>query len=64
MEWKNWKLWVMVAILAAMVIAAVVCHLVQPKVTYAWLEVVSAFTFVIGCSAGALVDNYLVKKGK
>jgi len=61
---KNWKLWLVVAVVAAIIIAAVVCHLVQPKVTYAWLEMVSIFTFALGCAAGALVDNYLVKKGK
>ena len=64
MEWKNWKLWVVVAIIAAVVIAAVVCHLVQPKVTYAWLEVVSAFTFVLGGVVGGFIANYLEKKGK
>lgn len=61
---KNWKFWTVFGIVAAIIIAAVVCHLVQPKVTYAWLEIVSAFTFALGCAAGALVDNYLVKKGK
>lgn len=59
---KSWKFWLVVAIVAAVIIAAVVCHLVQPKVTYAWLEIVSAFTFVLGCVATALVDNYLLKK--
>ena len=42
----NWKQWTAVGVTAAVVIAAVVCHLVQPTVTYAWLEMVSA----IGCS--------------
>lgn len=59
---KNWKFWLVFGIVAAIVIAAVVCHLVQPKVTYAWLEIVSLFTFVLGCAAGALVDNYLKSK--
>lgn len=62
MEWKNWKLWVVVAIIAAVVIAAVVCHLVQPKVTYAWLEVVSALSFVLGGVVGGLIANYLAKR--
>lgn len=64
MEWKNWKLWVVVAIIAAVVIAAVVCHLVQPQVSYAWLEVVSAFTFIIGGVCVGLICNYLAKKEK
>lgn len=59
---KNWKFWLVFGIVAAIIIAAVVCHLVQPKVTYAWLEVVSAFTFVLGGVTGGLIANYLAKK--
>lgn len=59
---KNWKFWLVFGIVAAIIIAAVVCHLVQPKVTYAWLEVVSAFTFVLGGVVGGLIANYLTKK--
>lgn len=62
-DWlKSWKFWLVVALVAAVVIAAVVCHLVQPKVTYAWLEVVAAFTFVLGGVCGGLIGNYLAKK--
>ena len=61
---KNWRFWVVFALVLAVVIAAVVCHLVQPKVTYAWLEVVSALTFIAGGIAGGLVGNYIAKKGK
>jgi hypothetical protein len=53
---RNWKFWLVVAIVAAVVIAAVVCHLVQPKVTYAWLEIVSAFTFLSGVAVGCIID--------
>ena len=53
----NWKQWTAVGVTAAVVIAAVVCHLVQPTVTYAWLEMVSAGTFVLGAVAG-----YMFKK--
>lgn len=59
---KSWKFWVIFGIIAAIVIAAVVCHLVQPKVTYAWLEIVSAFTFVLGGVCGGLIANYIIKK--
>lgn len=45
---KSWKFWLAVAVIAALIIAAVVCHLVQPKVTYAWLEIVAVFTFILG----------------
>lgn len=61
---KSYKFWLVVAIVAAIVIAAVVCHLVQPKVTYAWLEIVSAFTFVLGGVCGGLIANYILKNKK
>lgn len=49
----TWKQWTAVGVIAAVVIAAVVCHLVQPEVTYAWLEMVSCGTFVLGALAGS-----------
>lgn len=61
---KNWRFWAVVAIVAAIVIAAVVCHLFQPKVTYAWLEIVAAFTFVLGGVCGGLIANYIIKNKK
>lgn len=56
----TWKQWTAVGVIAAVVIAAVVCHLVQPEVTYAWLEMVSCGTFVLG----AVTGNLLAKKAK
>lgn len=53
----TWKQWTAIGIIAAVVIAAVVCHLVQPQVTYAWLEMVAGGTFVLG----ALVGYWLKK---
>ena len=53
----TWKQWTAVGIIAAVIIAAVVCHLVQPVVTYAWLEMISAGTFVLGG-----LTMYLLKK--
>ena len=44
----NWKQWTAFGVVVAVIIAAFVCHLVQPEVTYAWLEMVSAGTFVLG----------------
>ena len=44
----TWKQWTAIGIIAAVVIAAVVFHLVQPQVTYAWLEMVAGGTFVLG----------------
>lgn len=50
----NWKQWTAFGITAAIIIAGVVCHLVQPVVSYAYLEIVSAGTFVLGAAAGYL----------
>lgn len=44
----SWKQWTGFALVIAVVIAAVVCHLVQPEVSYAVLEMVSGGTFVLG----------------
>ena len=58
----TWKQWTAIGVIAAVIIAAVVCHLVQPTVTYAWLEIVSAGTFVLGGVAGFLFGNSNVVK--
>lgn len=60
----TWKQWTAVGVIAAVVIAAVVCHLVQPEVTYAWLEMVSCGTFVLGAVAGALLAKKTQKEDK
>lgn len=59
----NWKQWTGFGIIVAFIIAAVVCHLVQPEVSYAWLEMVAAGTFVLGGVAGWLfAKSDIVKK--
>lgn len=60
----NWKQWTVLGIVAAVVIAAVVCHLVQPEVSYAWLEVVAGGTFVLGGVGGYLLGKGNVVKGE
>lgn len=55
-QW-TWKQWTALGLTFAVVIAAVVCHLVQPVVSYAWLEMVSLVTFILGG-----VTGYLLKK--
>jgi hypothetical protein len=60
----TWKQWTAVGVIAAVVIAAVVCHLLQPEVTYAWLEMVSCGTFVLGAVAGALLAKKTQKEDK
>lgn len=59
----TWKQWAALGIIAAVIIAAVVCHLVQPQVTYAWLEMVAGGTFVLGALTGYwLKKNDVVKQ--
>lgn len=54
-----WKKWLVVAIVALIIIAIVVLHLVQPKITYAFAEVLIAIAFIIGGVAGWFVCKYL-----
>ena len=59
----TWKQWTALGVTAAVIIAAVVCHLVQPEVTYAVLEAASAGTFVLGGLAMyLLMKKDIVKK--
>jgi hypothetical protein len=61
----TWKQWTALGIIAVVIIAAVVCHLVQPQVTYAWLEMVAGGTFVLGALVGYwLKKNDVVKQDK
>lgn len=53
----TWKQWTALGITLALIITFSVLHLVQPQVSYAWLEAVSAGTFVLGG-----VSGYLLKK--
>ena len=59
----TWKQWTALGICAAVVIALVVCHLVQPTVSYAWLEIASGVSFVAGGFTGYLLKkNNIVNK--
>ena len=51
----NWQQWTALGIIAAVIIAAVVLHLVQPQVSYAYLEICAAVTLVLGGVAGWLL---------
>lgn len=53
----TWKQWTALGVIAAVVIAAVVCHLVQPTVSYAWLEIVALGTYALGCVTGYLLKD-------
>lgn len=53
----TWKQWTSFGIVVALLISFGVCHLVQPQVSYAWLEAMCAGTFVLGG-----VSGYLLRK--
>lgn len=58
----NWRKWLVIGIIAAVVIAILVLHLVQPKITYAFAEVMSFLTFVAGGVAGWFIGKYFNKE--
>lgn len=53
----TWQQWTAIGIIAAVIIAAVVLHLVQPHVSYAFFEIGAVVMFVVGVLTG-----YLLKK--
>ena len=53
----TWQQWTALGIIAAVIIAAVVLHLVQPQVSFAFLEISSLVMFALG-----VVTGYLLKK--
>jgi hypothetical protein len=64
MKKLNWKYWTAFGIIAAIIIAAVACHLAQPEVSYAVLELISLGTFVLGGVSSGLIFYQLGKKSK
>lgn len=53
----NWKQWTAIGITVTIIVAAIICHLVQPTITYAWLEIVSVSTFSLGAVTGYLFNK-------
>ena len=63
MKKLTWQQWTAIGIIAAVVIAGVVLHLVQPQVSYAFTELAVACAFVLGGVAGYLLKkNNIVNK--
>ena len=61
----TWQQWTAIGITAAVIITGIVLHLVQPAVSYAWLEAVATGTFALGGVAGYLLKkNNIVNKTK
>ena len=53
----TWQQWTAIGIIVAVIIAAVVLHLVQPQVSYAFFEIGAVVMFTLG-----VVTGYLLKK--
>lgn len=58
----NWKKWTAIGIGAAVIIAIIVLHIVQPKISYAWAELLCFGTFVAGVAAGYLAKGHITAK--
>ena len=63
MKKLTWQQWTAIGITAAVIITGIVLHLVQPAVSYAWLEAVATGTFVLGGVTGWLLKkNNIINK--
>lgn len=60
----NWKQWTGFGLVCAVVIAFVVLHLVQPAVSYAFCECMTAGAFVVGGVAGYLLKSSGIVKSE
>jgi uncharacterized membrane protein YccC len=58
----NWKKWTVIGITAAVLIALVVLHFVQPEVSYAFFELGALVSYALGCVSGYLYKKYRVEK--
>lgn len=54
MKKLNWKQWAAIAITIVVIISTVVCHFLQPEISYALMEAVSLITFILGYVVGNL----------
>lgn len=53
----TWKQWAAIGIILIIIVTAVICHFVQPQVTYTLFEIVTCVSFVLGTLTG-----YWIKK--
>lgn len=53
----TWQQWTAIGIALAVIITAVVLHLVQPAVSFAFTEIIGAGAFVLGAVCGYLFKN-------
>ena len=59
MSLKNlsWQQWTAFGLIIALIITAVVLHLVQPEVSFAFTEIASVVTFFVGVVVGYLLGK-------
>lgn len=57
----GWREWTAVALVLAIVIAAVVLHLVQPSVSFSFTELLMVISFSVGGVVGYLLKSILSK---
>ena len=50
----TWKQWTALGLCAAFIVTLIILHLVQPGVSYAFAECMSAVAFVLGAVTGYL----------
>lgn len=60
MKKLTWQQWTAIGIIAAVIIAAIVLHLVQPQVSYAFFEIGAVVTFALGVVVGYLLKKNIV----
>jgi len=58
----NWKQWTALALAAALIIAVVVLHFVQPVVSFAFTEFATLIGAIIGGVCGYSLHDFLNKK--
>lgn len=57
MKKLTWQQWTAIGIVLAVIITAVVLHLVQPTVSFAFTEIIGVGAFVLGAVCGYLFKN-------
>ena len=62
MKKLTWQQWTAIGIIAAVIIAAIVLHLVQPQVSYAFFEIGAVVTFALGVVVGYLLKKNIVNE--
>lgn len=57
MKKLSWQQWTAIGIIAAIILTAIVLHLVQPQVSFAFTEIAGLATFAIGVLTGYFIGK-------